>query len=317
MVRLMSQPETPMPDSAALAPRSPRRVAGRRAGQREDLVARLRDLAGNDPAGSGILKEVLQNADDAGATWVRFTLDLRRHRADDIPDERMGALFGPALLVESDQTFTDADLENIQRIGAAGKIDDVGKTGRFGLGFNTVYSITDYPSFATRDLIMTFDPFFDAVALKEQGEDPVINWPLEALWSEGADWPRAFGLAEGVTMLPTTTYRLPLRTVEQTGPTRIGRTAVSPDDVRSILLSLGEWGERLVLFLRSDLHVEARVVDDQGEGVLAQVSTVNVDDVRAARVTVLPQPGTSAEDILRTLASDPEKSKRWDGSKTR
>lgn len=283
------------------AAQSPRRLAGRPAGQREDLVARLRDLAGNYPAGIGILKEFLQNADDAGATWVRFTLDLRHHRAEDIPDERMGALFGPALLVESDQTFTEQDLANIQRIGAAGKIDDAGKTGRFGLGFNTVYSITDYPSFATRDLIMTFDPFFDAVALER--EDPGMSWALEALWTGAADWPKAFGLVEGATTLRTTTYRLPLRTSEQTGPTRIGRTAVSPEEVQKILSSLVEWGERLILFLRSVLRVEARVVDEYDERVLASVTTTNVDDVRARRERVLPSPGASTSEILDQIAA--------------
>ena len=33
-----------------------------------------------------------------------------------------------------------------------------GKTGRFGLGFNTVYHVTDVPMFASGDHVVMFDP---------------------------------------------------------------------------------------------------------------------------------------------------------------
>lgn len=49
-------------------------------GQRVDLTARLRDILLNYPENS-ILKEMVQNADDAKATSIRFCLDLRSHRA--------------------------------------------------------------------------------------------------------------------------------------------------------------------------------------------------------------------------------------------
>ena len=75
------------------------------AGQSEDLVARLRGLVRAYPADIGLIKEFLQNADDAGATWIRFTLDLREHPGTRLPDPRMAKLMGPALLVSSDQAF--------------------------------------------------------------------------------------------------------------------------------------------------------------------------------------------------------------------
>lgn len=294
-----------MPDSAAPTHQhSFRRVPGRPAGQREDLVARLRDLAGNYPAGIGLLKEFLQNADDAGATWVRFTLDLRAHCADQRPDERMAHLFGPALLVESDQTFSEPDVANIQRIGAAGKIDDAGKTGRFGLGFNTVYSITDYPSFATRDLIMTFDPYFDTVA--ERGEEPGRDWSLGTLWADAPDWPRAFDLPGGLGWLDTTVFRLPLRLESQATVGRISRTPTRPEELKTILASLAEWGERLVLYLRSVVHVEARVLHVDGrEESLVDVRTSNAEEVRTVRDGLLPGMGESTSSVLeRASRSD-------------
>ena len=66
------------------------------AGQTEPVVSRLRGLIRDYPAGIGVIKEFLQNADDAGATWVRFALDLRTHPAEVHPDARMAALMGPA-----------------------------------------------------------------------------------------------------------------------------------------------------------------------------------------------------------------------------
>ncbi|MBK7760489.1 MAG: hypothetical protein IPI35_29580 [Deltaproteobacteria bacterium] len=292
-----------MPKNVTPTPQPPTRlVPGRSAGQREDLVQRLRDLASNYPSGIGILKEFLQNADDAGATWVRFTLDLRHHRAEQLPDSRMGHLLGPALLVDSDQSFSEQDVINIQRIGAAGKIADAGKTGRFGLGFNTVYSITDYPSFATRDLIMTFDPYFDTVAV--QGEEPGFNWPLDALWRGGPDWPRAFDLPAEAGQIETTVFRLPLRSASQATEGRISRTPTHPDELKAILVSLAEWGERVVLYLRSVVHVEARVLHDGWEESLADVRTTNVEDVRAARGEVLPRPGESADHVFARAAEE-------------
>jgi len=150
----MSQPETNMslPVPVLAAPEV--LLEAMDAGQTEPIVSRLRGLVRDYPAGIGVIKEFLQNADDAGATWVRFALDLRNHPADALPKTQMAALMGPALLIESDQEFSTKDLHDIQLIGEEGKVRDAGKTGKFGVGFNTAYNITDYPAFATTDLIM-------------------------------------------------------------------------------------------------------------------------------------------------------------------
>lgn len=292
-------------DARPTPPATTRRLLGRPAGQREDLVARLRNLATEYPAGTGILKEFLQNADDAGATWVRFVLDLRDLPAETLPDGRMAPLLGAALRVESDQAFTLEDLENIQRIGAEGKVGDASKTGRFGLGFNTVYSITDYPSFATRDLIMTFDPFFDVVG--DPGPDPGYVWDLAALWGSAASWPRAFDLEEGVTELGRrTVFRLPLRTEAQAGPKRIGPTSVPASTMEEILGGLGEWGGGLLLFLRSVVDVTVHVI--RADGTAEErigVTTLNPDEVRAARARVLPPEGETPTETLARCEATP------------
>lgn len=272
------------------------------AGQTEDLVARLRGLIRDYPDGVGIVKELLQNADDAGATWVRFTLDLRRHGTGALPTPTMARLVAPALLVESDQSFTDQDLHDIQRIGNAGKAREGGKTGRFGLGFNTVYNITDYPAFATRDLIMCFDPHRDVVA--RGGGRPGALWRLDRLQGAAPDWPLAFGLAPGTThMERRTIFRLPLRTPEQCGEHRIASQPFPPDRVERLFSELESWGSSLLIFLRSVQRISAEILHaDKPAESRIDIQTINGDEVAAARTRISRAREGTMEDLLAQWA---------------
>ena len=101
------------------------------------LATTLRDLGGP----TTIPHELTQNADDAGnATIIRFT----------ITDE--------ALTVWNNGTFTDCgddsescqrekrcDLHAFRRFAGRTKADDATTTGAFGVGFTSVYQITDAP----------------------------------------------------------------------------------------------------------------------------------------------------------------------------
>lgn len=93
-----------------------------------------------------------------GATEVHLILDVRTHGARSIFDPSMASLQGPALLAFNNRAFTDRDLDNIQHIACGGKSDDLGKTGQFGVGFNSAYWLTEVPSFVSRDFACFFDP---------------------------------------------------------------------------------------------------------------------------------------------------------------
>jgi hypothetical protein len=54
---------------------------------------------------------------------------------------------GPALLVYNDGVFSDEDFESIQSIGDSKKRGQLAKTGRFGIGFNSCYHLTEVPTF--------------------------------------------------------------------------------------------------------------------------------------------------------------------------
>lgn len=110
---------------------------GEKAGQKVDLTARIREVLRNYPAGPSILKELIQNADDAGARDVALCIDERHHECP--AGQALSQFLGPALLAYNDAVFTDKDFESIQRIGDSLKLESSKgtKTGRFGIGFNS------------------------------------------------------------------------------------------------------------------------------------------------------------------------------------
>ena len=106
--------------------------------------------------------ELIQNADDAGAGSMIF----------DVRDE--------ALIVSNDKRFTTCGLQTrrciweneggpdgrrnscnfhaISRIGSLSKVHEKDQTGRFGIGFVSVYQITDSPTIRSSGLRMRLDP---------------------------------------------------------------------------------------------------------------------------------------------------------------
>ena len=118
--------------------------------QREDIKERLARIAESYSNPMDIFKELIQNADDAQATQVHFILDQRKLPAKYVIDHGFEKLLDPALLVYNNVPFKTSDIEGIQRVGSGSKGDDVEKIGQFGVGFNCVYSLTDFPCFLTQ-----------------------------------------------------------------------------------------------------------------------------------------------------------------------
>ncbi len=108
--------------------------------QYEPLTTRLKGLVHDYPEGIGIFKELIQNADDAGAKRIEFILDWRHHKFTSLDYPSFDKLFGPAMLVFNDAVFNDEDFDGLKRLGEGAKKDNLRKTGRFGRGFNSIYS---------------------------------------------------------------------------------------------------------------------------------------------------------------------------------
>ncbi len=87
--------------------------------------------------GFPILKELVQNADDAGAKSLAFGY----HSGHDIADHML--LKGPALWVLNNGKFKSSDQQAIRSFGLNAKAGDSGVIGKFGLGMKSVFHLCE------------------------------------------------------------------------------------------------------------------------------------------------------------------------------
>ena len=127
-------------------------------GQKESLTHRIRGIVNDYSGNIDVFKELIQNADDAKATEIILLMDWRQHGQESLFEEDMKYWQGPALVAYNNATFSDQDFNNICELAGETKMSDPLKTGRFGVGFCSCYSLTDVPSFISRHLLTIFDP---------------------------------------------------------------------------------------------------------------------------------------------------------------
>ncbi|KAF7656482.1 hypothetical protein LDENG_00040540 [Lucifuga dentata] len=139
---------------------SPELVGIEQCGQSEPITMRIKNILKEYDEESDIFKELIQNAEDAGAEVCKFLVDFREHKEppESLIDPDMTICQGPCLWAYNNEEFTPQDWENIVRVGAASKENKVEKTGKFGLGFNTVYHITDVLSILSGKSLLILDP---------------------------------------------------------------------------------------------------------------------------------------------------------------
>ena len=89
-----------------------------------------------------VFQELIQNADDAGASEVKFILDRHHYPTDNLIHENLSGFQGPALYAWNNAVFKDEDWEHFGKIEESSKEKDALKVGRFGVGFLSVFHIT-------------------------------------------------------------------------------------------------------------------------------------------------------------------------------
>jgi sacsin len=110
-------------------------------GQCEPLTQRLHNILRDYPNGTQIFRELIQNADDAEASKVVIMLDMRdfSKNTTKLLNPEMSMLQVPSIVCYNNATFQEKDFESLKNLGASRKENEPTKTGRFGIGFNSVY----------------------------------------------------------------------------------------------------------------------------------------------------------------------------------
>ena len=98
----------------------------------------LADVYRDAGDGRTLFRELVQNADDAGAQ--RLVLTVLEHGW---PNARNSLLRGPALLAANDGPFPDKDREALHKAIGGSKEDEVSKIGTFGIGLKSVFHICE------------------------------------------------------------------------------------------------------------------------------------------------------------------------------
>ncbi len=218
--------------------------------------------------------ELIQNADDAGAATMRF--DVREDGLHVWNSER----FSSCSLTETvcphladEGIARPCNFHAISRMGSRSKINVGSQIGRFGIGFVSVYQITDSPVIRSRDLQMRLDPL--------NSESPTRRIPE----IEGTEFELAWASTQSAT-----------RNALNASPT--------PNDVRERVASeIRGVMDRGLFFLRRLKHVELRVGGklvhavsiDREDNVL--ILTKQPEDQRERWLVLSADAGTRAEEL--------------------
>ncbi|MFO0686895.1 MAG: ATP-binding protein [Sandaracinus sp.] len=117
--------------------------------------------------GETILRELVQNADDAGATSLTFVLFERG-----LVGARNSLLHGPALVALNDGPFEPKDLAALRSQKATSKAADDTAVGRFGIGQKSVFHLCEAfwflgSSEAGGTIGGVIDPWFDSITQED------------------------------------------------------------------------------------------------------------------------------------------------------
>ncbi|CAC5408786.1 unnamed protein product [Mytilus coruscus] len=145
---------------------------------RPTLLRQLQTILGEYPDDEGMLREMVQNAEDAGANCMKIMYDSRTR--DPGGTSKIKQYFRtPGICVYNNEMFTDDDWKGIISIYNSVKEKETLKVGRFGLGFKSVFHMTDSPVIISGRKLLVIDPL-----RSEEKEEECREFKLKAVGSK-------------------------------------------------------------------------------------------------------------------------------------
>ncbi|XP_015241572.1 PREDICTED: sacsin-like [Cyprinodon variegatus] len=243
---------------------APELIGIEQCGQSEPITTRIKNILKEYDEDGDIFKELIQNAEDAGADACKFLVDFREHKdpPESLIDPDMALCQGPCLWAFNNKQFTDDDWRNIIRVGSASKENKAEKIGKFGLGFNTVYHVTDVPSILSGSKLLILDPNVAHLGKHISSKtNPGIKLDLSVKRLFHC-FPSLFGPYEGIfecnftQKCPPEPYdgtliKLPFRTEKEAQKSNICTKAYHKEDITGLYQNFMKNSQTLLLFLKN------------------------------------------------------------------
>ena len=251
-----------------------------RAGQHEDITQQIRHIVEEYGTNIDIFKELIQNADDAGATEVKFLLDWREHPKNSLFADELEKWQGPALIAYNNATFSDEDFDNICILAGETKKIDPLKTGRFGVGFCATYHLTDLPSFISRRYFAMLDPHTSYLGERISAQEPGMRIDLVETRGDLKFYQDQFKPYENVFGCDVfnlqgdgyqgTIFRFPFRNHHTIKRSKICKEVYTKNKVDYLVCDLKKQSNELLLFLKNVSKVTVLVLENGHEPSLAK-----------------------------------------------
>ena len=267
-------------------------------GPHQSVTSRLNEAIEDYGSDVDVFKELIQNADDARATEVKFLIDWRQHPYKSLLEPEMKPWQGPALLAYNNAVFTSSDLENICELAGGSKKSDPTKIGRFGIGFCSIYHLTDVPSFITRNYFTVFDPHTSYLGGRVSSGEPGMQIDLKENFGDLDEFRDQFMPYIGMFDFDLTKvnkgyngtlFRFPFRNYNTAAKSKISPMVYDKLRVERLCNTLKESAPELLLFLQHVKEVSLYELDANSsvENMKCVLSVTKTLDPNSA-VTVGP-----------------------------
>lgn len=152
------------------------------------LISNIRQILTGLQGFDSMAREIIQNADDAGAKSIKFNINDRALVVWNDAEFINCGLTSDECSWAADESSTlgkrkACDFHAISKVGSGNKYNQPGLIGRFGIGFVSVYQLTDQPIIRSGNIELRLDPLSEKAKVSTidalDGSEIDIPWALD------------------------------------------------------------------------------------------------------------------------------------------